>query len=372
MPYSISKPLTILIIILLTISQFKDIIIAKYLKTKILLFGLLLPSLSLTVYKDMEEVIRFIPILVIIFFFPFSLFKVNLKQVLIISILILIYIISTQYLLAIDNSLITNFRETYYPSEINVWKYGFIEKGGAVYNREIRFGGIFYNPNVCSSNIFMYLACAVYSLNSVHSKSKQMLILYVTLGFCIYSLFLTGSRTFIIGAGAFIVLKYVNIYQIIEKKKVSYKQLLFLSIIIGMIVFLVITSIDSVIEGLFSQTGSASEKNSIIINYIEFMLNNDIITLVFGGVHKVQFDADLGSIIGAYGLIGLVAVAGVYKNCIKEIPEAIPFIITIILASIGNTIIYNLAASLQVFIVIVVISQTNRFYYSTKGLQFDY
>ena len=359
MPNNIAKPFTVLIISLILISQYRNILNAKYFQVKVILLVILLPGLVMTIYKDFEEVIRFMPILLMILMFPYSYIKINLRKILITSIVVLIYIIATQYLIGINNSSIINLRNTYYPMETNIWNYGYLGEDSYVFDRQLRFGGIFYNPNVCASNVFMYFACSIYALNSIDNPLSKKIIFLLVVFFTFYSLFLTGSRTFIVGICVFMAIKYMNIYEILLKKKVGYQQLAYLILLFSLLVYVIIIGFESVVEGLLSEGGSANEKNEILIKYLQYMLSNDISTLIFGGAHKIQFDADLGSIIGAFGILGFIGIGIFYIKCIQEISDSVPFVLTVIIASIGNTIIYNLAASLQVFIVLVVVSQIN-------------
>jgi hypothetical protein len=150
-----------------------------YVLKKLLIISLFIPAVVLAIFNSPNDLIRLVPILLIILGFPFYDFKVRARPIKIFSFYIIIYFIVTQVLLALGNSSVLNFRQAWYPAEYGyVFNYGFIDSIPSSLG-QFRAGGLYYNPNVLASIIilyyFIFYASSQYTEQSSINFSKKKL-----------------------------------------------------------------------------------------------------------------------------------------------------------------------------------------------------
>ena len=83
--------------------------------------------------------------------------------------------------------------------------------------------------------------------------------------------------------------------------------------------------------------------------------------IFFGGLHDsyMQFDSELGNWIGAVGLVGFVGLILLLIKIIVTNHTSLPFIVSVIFMSIGNTVFYGLLSGCIGLIYLLVISSNN-------------
>ena len=126
------------------------------LKKKLLIFFLFTPSIIMAIFISPEDVIRFVPVLLFVFGFPFYDFNVRPLPTRLFAAFILVYLITTQTLLAFGNLTLIDFRNTWYPDELGyLWNYGIIDSVLLSLGK-FRAGGLYFNPNVLASIVVLY------------------------------------------------------------------------------------------------------------------------------------------------------------------------------------------------------------------------
>jgi len=123
----------------------------------------------------------------------------------------------------------------------------------------------------------------------------------VVLSMAFISLLLAGSRTYIF---SFFLIIFFNVL----KDKITR-----ILIVIASSGLLVDFFMSEIYKDFSSSNGSMFVKNEILSKYIEWKTQAtypDYFGLLLGGEYGIQFDSDLGYIIGAWGIIGLICVLG--------------------------------------------------------------
>ena len=324
-------------------------------KKKLLIVLLFVPSIVLATFNSPENLIRFVPVLLMILGFPFYDFKIRARPIKILSIYIIIYFIVTQVLLALGNFTLLNFREVWYPDEYGqVWNYGFVDSI-VLSLGQFRAGGLYYNPNVLASVIILYYfifsASSQYAEQSDINLSKKKNIARKIMNIFIlalvsFSLLFTGSRTAMMALIGYIGVK--NFDAALLKKALIKKNTLWAGLFI--LIFLSFT-FDRVFEGVVS--GSAYYKLDILMNHIS---NSNFSELLFGGVFNIHFDNEYGNWIGASGFLGILAWIVILRMLYRTVPITGPLIVAILLTAVGNTLFYGLLTGSIVVILLLIIS----------------
>ena len=320
-------------------------------KKKLLILLLFIPSIVITTFDSPEELIRFVPVLLLVFGFPFYGFKVQARPIMILSICILAYFIVTQYFIAVGNTAFINFREVWYPSIYSeVWNYGSVDEVINAY-RAFRAGGLYFNPNTLANVTVLYYL--IYSVSSKYKQQKninfskiKILNLFILIS-VFFSIYFTGSRTHLIALMTFIVVSNFDM-SLLKKgliKKNTFWVLLFFSI------FLFLT-MDDILRGLDSE-GSANIKFQILTNYLK---SSNFLKILFGGTYNVQFDNEYGNWIGSTGFFGMLAWFLILRMFYITIPSIGYLIFPFLMASVGSTLFYGLLTGSIVIILLVITS----------------
>ena len=327
-----------------------------YVLKKLLIILLFIPGVILAIFNSPNDLIRLVPILLIILGFPFYDFKVRARPIKILSFYIIIYFIVTQVLLALGNSSLLNFREVWYPNEYGyVWNYGFVDSIVSSLG-QFRAGGLYYNPNVLASVIVLYYfifntSSQYIEQSSINFSKKKIntrkIINIFMLVLVSFSLFFTGSRTAMVALIGYIGVQNFN--TALFKKLQIKKNTLWAGLFCLIFLFLIFNRI---VEGV--STGSLYIKFTILMNYLS---ESNSLKLLFGGTYNKHFDTEYGNWIGAYGFLGLLAWFITLRMIYRTIPLTKPLIVAILLSAMGNTVLYGLLTG-SIMLAVVLISSS--------------
>ena len=329
---------------------------------KLFIFIFFIPGIILTSFEASENLIRFFPILFIIFLYPFSKLKLNFNLIKLTSILILFYLISTQVLLTYDFQQLFDFRNYYYPNEfVEMWDNSYPVKDISLLKKigNYRAAGLFYNPNVMGTVVvlyFFFIYCAENTEDFRLPLKKKTVInnlfFSIFLIFVILSLYFTLSRTAILAFIGFLFIKYLNF------NNFKYKYFFFLFLLSFFSIYFLH---EYMIEG-FLEGGSLNIKFKIIIDYFSYVPD---LNLYFGGIysHKtydLQFDQDLGNWLGSVGLFGIVGLIIILK-LLFNIVNLRPLVVSILLLSAGGGALFGIfTASIILPLIVVACSRQHR------------
>ena len=328
-------------ILLLILSVIHSDIIYKFFYKKItLLFFLSLSLFFVIATSSNPNIIRYIPILMLITLFNYkNISTSHISKVVIASTLLLI---TSQIGIAYDISFFINVRNNFYPIELDLWSAEHLSSGFSF--RESRYGGIYYNPNVMGQMLSILLVTSLLAEQNMRLKA-------IISSAIIISIILTGSRTALIVS--LITIAWF-IHTNIKHKLTSY--FLILSGIVGIII-IGGAFIESLQQGVFESDGSANIKFTILMQYLQEHTQtwNGLTKILLGsGSHDdLIFDSDYGDIIGHFGLMGFLIIIAFLYILYKNLPYENKFVFSIILFMFGNTLLYNLQASIGFFVILV-------------------
>lgn len=276
--------------------------------------------------------------------------KIFNKTILICVILIFISQISYYFQISFVLNFIDNFyaREQFFnSSEILVADGGY---SGSFAN--LRFGGIYRNPNQCGRMITLLFA--VFLLNT----KRGIKIIDIFLFFLFFaSILLTGSRTALF---VFILLIFIRFF-------IYFKRNLKKTIFISSIFFLFFFSLN--FSGRifdFSELGGSKKnssfttKRTFLKNYIDYAYRTRPMSLVFGtltldkgndnfefnsNVRIKNFDNEIGYIIYALGFFGVILIAWFYRMIYVNSQNDTRFLMIILFWSLTSAILTNVRFS---------------------------
>ena len=320
-------------------------------KKKFLILLLFVPSIIITTFNSPEELIRFVPVLLLVFGFPFYGFKVQARPIMIFSICIIVFFVITQYFIAVGNTVVINFREVWYPSIYSeVWNYGSVDEVINAF-RAFRAGGLYFNPNTLAKIIVLYYF--IFSVSSKYIQQKninfskiKILNLFILIS-VVFSIYFTGSRTSLVALMTFIVVSNFEM-SLLKKgliKKNTFWVLLF-------ILILLILAKDEILLG-FDSEGSANIKLQILMNYLE---SSNFLKILFGGTYNIQFDNEYGNWIGSTGFFGMLAWFFILRMIYITIPSIRDLIFPFLMTAVGSTLFYGLLTGSIVIILLVITS----------------
>ena len=366
LPVGISKLFVIIsnIFILFRIFEDKKILISS---DRIFIFILILPGFFLTIINSPQEIIRFFIILILIFKFPIKELNINKKIIMNFSILILIYLIFTQIAISFKVDWLISFRDNFYHSiYFHVWdseSYFNLSKNYYLLNfsGEIRAGGLFHNPNLLAMVILLYFFIFDTCYSSLKKKGHYRLLYKFLFLIVIYSLILTFSRTAIGGFLIYTLIKNTNFFKNLILFRIK-KNFIFYSIFFLVIVF---KMFDPFIENFSSIDSSGGVKLQIFLKYIN---NSNIFKILFGGTHDVFFDNEYGNWIGAVGLFGFVGLIILCSKIYNNNQLTLPFFVTLIAISLGNTIFYGLLTSNIVYVYLLINCTNSKYDFNSHSM----
>jgi hypothetical protein len=356
LPTFLAQPLIFIVIFFLSLRIFLNKDFFLYFDQKILIFILFFPGLYLSLFFDFKEFLRYAIILFILFGFPFTSFRIKTLPIINVSIFILLYLISTQILLALENPMLLSFREFAY---LNEWSHIFttapvLNIFAEVFSltRSSRLGGLYYNPNVFAAVIVLYFFIFSISIENHEYEKKKINYFYLIVLFIVaISLLLTKSRTLILVFIFFIFFKYLNKKLFVNIIK---KEAIFPLLVTFVIIFL---NIQNIYSGIIDDTESFNIKFNIFYDYI---LDVDLFRFLFGGTFNIMFDTEFGMVFGAFGLSGTIAYFLLLKLIYKKFHKEGKLIaLSFLIMGLGTTVFFSLLKiSIIIPLIIVLFGST--------------
>ena len=112
---------------------------------------------------------------------------------------------------------------------MNPFQYGILEGTLLPGYGGFRSGGLFYNPNVLGSHLFLFYAVFNFARELKQEQKNLDITLLVIMALIGYSLYLTASRTY---TAAFLL--FIGLYtggpilkKVLDKKKITLKEFIF-------------------------------------------------------------------------------------------------------------------------------------------------
>ncbi|WP_127347771.1 hypothetical protein [Pseudidiomarina mangrovi] len=338
---------------LILVSGTRFIFHKEELRLKLFFILMSLPGLFISLYSfEVETLIRYMLIFLLISLTSLrSTLDVDEKSIGNLCLVVIVLLVFFQISLAVGYFL--EFREAFYlnSEENNNHDYGFTQSLFSGF-RGFRAGGLFWNPNVMASNIFMlFLIYTVSTTNeSIHNKYTSTKK-YISVSMVVFfSIMLSGSRTYLLAFLSFIVL-------LIYQSQGIKKTFLLLSSCATILYAAMYESINSIFEEVLRGVteDSLNTKLNILIDYIMALSDeNDFLPMLFGGRNNVHFDFDYGYLIGMLGFIGILFF---YLNLIIFSLRSKLFFLyltPIMVASVGNSMFYNINTVFLILSLIVV------------------
>jgi hypothetical protein len=341
-PTSVAKMLCVVSISFVLIYGFRIRTITKYFEWKIAIFLLFIPGIynSLLEIEDPEHLIRFIPVLLLTWLYPYDSFSSDIKLLRHVSFALICWLVVSQILIALGDPVFLHIRDYYYPVEHNSWDYG-ISDSLSLGFRAFRAAGLYYNPNTLASCIFLaYLPLYLSREHSINMEISPRLssALFMASSFIsILGIFLTGSRTYM--AGIMILLTFPSILSLTRSiifKRFNWSHFFLICASLYILPFFA----ESVIEG-FGETGEASVsiKNANLLSYIN---TTDAVHFIFGGSYGIGFDSEYGCWFGGSGAMGLLALLLFYLMIAINSRTSRVIVFCLLLVGIGGTLFYGL------------------------------
>ena len=360
-PTIIAKELVTISYLIFIIRIFFSKDLFKLINTKILIFIFFVPGLFFSLMGNIENTLRFVTLLLIILGSPFSNIMIRKKNINFVSLLIILYLVLSQFYLAKGNTILLNIRETWYPFE---YDYVFEKSGfytdsiiGSIIDKQnwFRPGGLYFNPNTLATLVFLYFL--IYDITSSQSVKDNLIrhkkfkkIIY----FCVFilvtlSILLTKSRTIIITYSVYLIFSNFNLKQFI---KFNITSILTMLIPTAILLF----KFPIIYEGIFNYQQSFYLKITFLNQYIQ---NSDLMTLMFGGTFDYFFDMEYGYWLGASGLFSFFGFYIYFKKIVQVVPKMKILLLSFLLISFGNSLFYNLLNSSILLSLIVVLCSLN-------------
>lgn len=332
----------------------------KLINTKFLIFIFFIPGLFFSLFINLENTLRFVTILLIIIGSPFSNIMIREKNINFISFLIILYLVITQFYLSTGNTILLNFRETWYAFEYDY----FFEDGyftdsiiGSIIDQQNSFrpGGLYFNPNTLATIIFLYFM--IYDITSSqkvednlrrHKKLQKTIYAFVFI-LVTLSILLTKSRTIIISYSVYLIFSNFNLKQFL---KFNITSIFIILLSISILIF----KFPIIYEGIFNPQQSFYLKVTSLNQYIQ---NSDLITLMFGGTFDYFFDMEYGYWLGASGLFSFFGFYIYFKKMVQVVPKMKILLLSFLLISFGNSLFYNLLNAPILLSLIVVLCSLN-------------
>jgi len=323
LPKSLAQFLVPLLLMALLYQGRKDI--GRYFVQKFFLLSALAGPLLVAVFITPGDALRFVSIIILIAAFPFA--GINTAGLSRTALLCFFYALTFQIGILLDLPFFDGFRSNFYPADLATWTQGDFEASDFGF-RSVRAAGLFYNPNVAAlMTLFSYVIYAV--SDKTPFSGKLNLIIFILAGI---SLILAGSRTYLV---AFVLIAMLNFF----KTKVSRGAVFALAV-----VFLSGFAYEYIFQDFSNSSGSVNIKNQILLDYLNAAITRDggWLALLFGGEYFVQFDNDVGYILGAWGISGMFSVLAFSLFFMMKIKSSWKILLFILGTMIGNSLFFGL------------------------------
>lgn len=338
LPKWVAQYLVPLALISLLVQGRKDI--SRYFVQKLIFLMLLIGPMLVTLFLVPAEVVRFFSLIILIFIFPFSSIKTDGVSVVALS--CFIYGLIFQIGIVLGLPFFYEFRSRFYPAELVTWsqvELGMVDVGF----RSVRASGLFYNPNIAAlMSLFAYLIFAIAWRTPFKGRLHLIVLLLTAL-----SLMLAGSRTYL---SAFMLIIFF----------VLIKGLFARLVVAGLsIVALLGVIYRYIVEDFTGASGSMFIKNEIFGNFIQSKLSAEYgwVSLLFGGEYQVQFDNDIGYIVGGWGFLGLLCVLSFSVYLMLKIRYAWRVLLFVLATMIGNSLFFGLLTAPLLVCLLIVLSK---------------
>jgi len=311
---------------------------------------------------SIDNYFRFFNLFLLFIFFPISK-NYSIKPNLLLFILVIIFASQLVYFFNITPIIDTIEKIYTLDPHQNALGHGALNELSAKY--AFRTGGIYHNPNNCGE--YLTLIMVIYILETINVKNYRNYLFYFLMA---GSIILTGSRT------TAIVILLIIFYYFLSFKR-SNKKLVFYLIIITLTLLIISNNLrifNLKYDVNNKSDGSLIIKFEIIRNYI---LHTNLISLIWGnfninalgniGLFKTNGmlfqDNEIGSIIQALGLFGLIALIIFYYNIFKKGNKFSNLVLILILWSFSNSIFFQFKFS---FLYMLILS--NYFQFDFRAL----
>jgi hypothetical protein len=185
-----------------------------------------------------------------------------------------------------------------------------------------------------------------YMILLVLSESKQVRVIFGII--VLISLFLAGSRTYFL-----IYIMFMMVSTSVGRLKYLYLLLVPLGVVI------IVDKITKYfVEDFSSDQGSMSIKTRILLDYFKRLMDEPygFVSFILGGEFKVQFDSDIGYILGAWGLIGGLLYLIAISIYLKKNPQSLKYMLLIMLSMFSNSLFYGLLTAFMMMVLMIAIS----------------
>lgn len=316
---------------------------------KLLVTTLLMPGIAQSFSYMPTDLLRFIPVLMLTWLYPYKRLTINFRILEFVSIIVICYLFITQVLIGYGIEPFLDFRDRWYPIQENPWNYGIAPSLFPAF-REYRFAGILYNPNVYASVVFLVFLVYLYSKSNrgdatwrnevIDFQSTRVAVLISAV--VILSLFLSGSRTYLFPAVMLLA------WSLIKRRPA-------LPLHFGLLFFplIVFYFLEYLIEGTLGEQASLGYKASVFFTYL---FDTTTFNLLFGSdvnVLEVGFDSEYGCWLGRAGILGLSGIFMFYLFlCSKQVSIA-PLATVLLLVGLGNTQLYGLLTGVLSLVLVI-------------------
>lgn len=365
-PATFSKPLVAIAVSFLVMRILVSSNLMFAIKNKIIILLFLIPGLFQTLYYSSNDVISFFPLFILILGYPFSGINISIGKLKKWIFFTIIYITVTQYHTALGYEYAINLRETYYPLPNSPWSERSFAQSLLVEFRTFRAGGIFHNPNVLGLVLIIYFFLFDWIIlqsekNKNYGRLQFQSFIYIfTILNVLLSLYLTGSRTSILGFFVFLYVRWL--YPSMQIKNIFRAKYIVFNLLA--VTFLIYFGAKFLLSTFFNTRGSGSIKLQVLVDYF---YNVEILSLLLGGIHSVHFDQELGYWLGAVGIIGLCGLAILFTIYLKRFPVLRPIIIALLFVSPGNSVLYGLLTGVIVVYVFAIICASDNQSFELKS-----
>lgn len=308
-------------------------------QAKLLLIVPLVVPAAIALITHLSEASRLAGLLFLIVLFPYR--GIGTAMLGEASILLIAYVCLFQIGILCNLAPLVVFRDSHYPIEINPWGEASLDFGYEGF-RAFRAAGLFYNPNVMA--IMVFFPYVIFALKQRKPFVGVAHSAVAGLGFL--SLVLTGCRVYLI---AFIL---IFLFCAVASRVIRAVLALALLLIgLGYVR-------EFILADFIVSSGSMAIKLNIFSAYLQESVRSfhGMMALVFGGTYDLQFDADVGYIIGAWGICGLFVSIGVLLRFCSRYPGAWRVMIPVYVTSFGNSLYFSLLTSPLLALIILAVA----------------
>ena len=343
-------------------------VIKKYTIFKLTVLILLFPGIVWATTLSPYDAIRFLPILLLVFCFPFNFLKLKFEFLGATSFLIILFLVFGQIGILLGNDFALSFREKFYAIDQNLWSNSseYHVANTIFYRfREFRAAGFLYNPNLYSLLISLYLFIffqILYKNDFLQLNGYNFLkgFIFIFVGaMVVFSIYLSGSRT-----GLLVVLIYFAIILSMNLKieGIFYAATLLFFFLFSCL-FFVIYNKEAFWSKAFGPEGSIGIKLSVVR---EYLYQAETVNIISGGEFFILLDTEFSYWLAAGGVLGLVGVGLFYLFYFWNVVALRSIVLCLLLTSLTNSVFYGLQSGVVATLLFVIV--TNYQYRSRQAV----